>query len=449
MTAFVILVLAGLMQALSSFSVEDQPGSAGVSLALGYLLLTAYFVGLLFKRVGLPKLTGYIASGIAVGPAVLDLVSERMLDSLKLVNGVAVALIAMTAGSELEYRAMKPLLRSIRSISLYGVVGTAGLLTAAVFIARSSLPFMGTMTWGQAAVVSAVLGVVMVAQSPAVVVALRDEMAADGPVARTVLGVVVIADLVVILLFALTSSLAKAVLGGGVDMLETAGALAWELLGSLVAGAVIGYLLGLYLRKVQGGAALFLLLVAFVIAEVGQRLHFDPLLVALAAGIFVRNATDIGDELHRHIEAPAMPVYILFFAAAGANLHLDVLGTVGVPALGFVCTRAVGLITGARVGATLAGAPPMVRRYAGFGLLPQAGLALALSMMFGKTFPEFGAEAGALTLGVVALNELLAPAVYRYALVRSGEAGKRRASLPSPGHTLPVSSAESELERIS
>jgi hypothetical protein len=67
----------------------------------------------------------------------------------------------------------------------------------------------------------------------------------------------------------------------------------------------------------------------------------------------------------------------------------------------------------------------LVRRFAGFGLLPQAGLALALSMLFGKTFPEFGAEAGALTLGVVAINELVAPAVYRYALIHSGEAGKR------------------------
>jgi Kef-type K+ transport system membrane component KefB len=277
----------------------------------------------------------------------------------------------------------------------------------------------------QAAVVSLVLGVVMVAQSPAVVVALRDEMEADGPVASTVLGVVVIADLVVILLFAFSSALAKAALGGGVDTLETARTLGWELLGSLVAGAVIGYLLGLYLRKVQGGQSPFVLLIAFVIAEVGQRLYFDPLLVALAAGMFVRNLTSTGDRLHQHIEAAAMPVYILFFAAAGANLHLDVLRVVGGPALLFVVVRGLGLLAGCSIGARVAGAAPNVRRYAGFGLLPQAGLALALSMLFGKTFPEFGAEAAALTLGVVAINELVAPALYRYALVRSGEAGKK------------------------
>jgi Kef-type K+ transport system membrane component KefB len=431
MSIFLVLVLTGLMRALATFN-TDEKSSAGVSLTLGYLLLSAYFIGGLFKRVGLPRLTGYIATGVVVGPSVLGLVGGPMLESTRIVNGVAVALIALTAGSELEYRAMRPLFRSIREISLYGVLGTALLLAGAVYFARGLLPFMQQLSQLQAIAMALVLGVVMVAQSPAVVVALRDEMEAEGPLASTVLGVVVIADLVVILLFALTSSLAKAVLGGGLDMLETARTLAWELLGSLVAGAVIGYLLGLYLRKVQGGAGLFVFQLAFIIAEVGQRLHFDPLLVALAAGIFVRNLTSVGDELHRHIEAPALPVYILFFAGAGANLHLDVLWVVGAPAVLFVLVRAVGLLAGSALGARIADAPPVVRRFAGFGLLPQAGLALALSMLFAKTFPEFGAEAAALTLGVVAINELIAPALYRYALVRSGEAGRQPRALGSP-----------------
>jgi Kef-type K+ transport system membrane component KefB len=440
MSIFLVLVLTGLMRALGTFNTERE-SSAGVSLTLGYLLLSAYFIGGLFKRVGLPKLTGYIATGVVVGPSVLGLVGGPMLESTRIVNGVAVALIALTAGSELEYRAMRPLFRSIREISLYGVLGTALLLAGAVYFTRGLLPFMQRLSLLEAVAMALVLGVVMVAQSPAVVVALRDEVEAEGPLASTVLGVVVIADLVVILLFALTSSLAKAVLGGGLDMLETARTLAWELFGSLVAGAVIGYLLGLYLRKVQGGAALFVFLIAFIIAEVGQRLHFDPLLVALAAGIFVRNLTSVGDELHRHIEAPALPVYILFFAGAGANLHLDVLWVVGGPAVLFVLVRAAGLLAGSAVGARIAEAPPIVRRYAGFGLLPQAGLALALSMLFGKTFPEFGAEAAALTLGVVAINELIAPALYRYALVRSGEAGRRQRAL-GPALSTPLPEPE-------
>jgi Kef-type K+ transport system membrane component KefB len=425
-----LLILGGLMEAVRSFTVGSM-GSGGTSLAFGYLLLTAYFAGGIFHQLRLPRLTGYIAAGIVVGPAVLGLLNESMVGSLELVNGMAVAMIALTAGTELELRAMRPLLRSIFWLTLTAVIGTAVVLTGAIVALRGSLPFLAELGLPQALAIAAVLAVVMVAQSPAVVVALRNEMRADGPVTRTVLGVVVIADLVVIFLFAVTSSVARSALGGSADMLASLGTIAWELLGSLVVGSLMGGVLALYLRKVQGGAAMFLLTVAFIMAEVGQRLHFDPLLLALAAGVVVRNASDAGDELHRQIDTTALPLYVLFFAVAGATLHLDALALVGLPALFFVAVRAAGFLVGARVGARLADAPEPVRRWAGLGLLPQAGLALALSALFAKTFPELGEHACALTLGVVAINEMVAPALYRLALVRSGEAGKRQSTAPA------------------
>jgi Kef-type K+ transport system membrane component KefB len=419
-----LLAVLGLLAYTFRGPAETATPGAGTVLAFGYLLLSAYFVGDLFKRVSLPRLTGYIACGIVVGPSVLGLVPRETLGSLALVNGAATALIALTAGSEIDFEAMKPLLRSIAGLTLAAVLGTTVLLAGAVFAVRDYLPFMGSMTTVQAAAVAVVLGVVMVAQSPAVVVALRDEMAADGPVSRTVLGVVVIADLVVIVMFALASTLAKSTFGQGADAIEVASRLAWEIGGSVVSGLVIGELLALYLRKVQGSAGLFILAVAFVVAEVGQRLHFDPLIVALSAGMLIRNATGVGERLHDEIESASLPVYVLFFAVTGANLHLDILLVVGAPAAFLVLVRGFGLWAGTHAGARLAGAPPAVGRYAGFGLLPQAGLALALALLFAKTFPEFGEGAAALTLGVVALNELVAPILYRAALVRSGEAGR-------------------------
>lgn len=424
MNVIIVFVLAGLMQAIRSFDAPYNGLGLGTTLAFGYLLLTAYFAGSLFKAVGLPKLTGYIAAGIVVGPAVLGFLNEPMVQSLKIVNGVAIALIAMTAGTELEFKTMRPLMRTILWITAIAVMGTVGLLATAVFFARGLLPFMANLDSQQSMLIALVLGVVMVAQSPAVVIALRDETAAEGPISRTVLGVVVIADLAVILMFAITSSVAKAFLGQGADVSQTAWALAWELFGSMGVGALIGALLALYTTKVKAGAGLFLLAVSFVLAEVGQRLHLDPLLAALAAGMLIRNTTNAAEEIHQQINAFSLPVYVLFFAVAGANLHISVLASVGIPAVMFVVVRGVGLYYGTRIATAFAGAPKDVQRFAGFGLLPQAGLALALSMLFAKTFPEFGAGAGALTLGVVALNELVAPVVYRWALERSGEAGK-------------------------
>lgn len=429
MNVLVVVILFGLMQAVRAFGNDAPASSIGTSVALGYLLLTGYFAGRIFAGLRLPKLTGYIVSGIIVGPAALGLVNDQMAESLKLVNGMAVALIALTAGTEFELRTMRPLLRSIGWITVTGVIGTAVLLAVAVFVARPWLPFLDRLTTVEAVAVAVLLGLVMVAQSPAVVVALKNELQADGPVSRTVLGVVVIANLVVVLLFAIASSVAKSVLGTSSDVWATAGALAWELGGSLGVGAIIGLLLSIYLQKVREGAALFLLTITFIVAEVGQRLHLDPLLVALAAGMVIRNATGAGDAVHRTIEGAALPVYILFFAVAGTTIHLDALTTIGIPASLFVAIRGAGLLAGTRLGATIAGAEPKVRRYAGFGLLPQAGLALALSILFAKTFPEFGRDAGALTLSVVAINEIIAPAAYRLALMWSGEV-KREAEGP-------------------
>jgi Kef-type K+ transport system membrane component KefB len=433
----IILLVGGLMHAARSFRYADEASSVGTLVTFGYLLLTAFLAGGIFERLRLPRLTGYIIVGLVVGPSALGLVSSRAVDSLQIFSGIAVALIALTAGTELELRAMRPLFRTIAWMTLLAVCGTTVLLAGAVFLSRDWLPFMAGMTTVQAASFAALLGVVMVAQSPAVVVAMRKELDAEGPVASTVLGVVVIADLVVILLFAVTSALVEPQFGHG-GRQGVVPALAWELLGSLVAGVLIGVLLAVFLRVVRGGAALFVLTVCFVVAEVGRRLHLDPLLVALAAGIFIRNTTDVGDRLHEGIEGSSLPVYVIFFAVAGASIPVGVLAAVGAPALVLVAVRAAGFGAGTAVAARLARAPDVVGKWASFGLLSQAGLALALASLFGKMFPQFGTDAGALILAVVAINQIFAPALYRLALVRAGETNRAGPSSVGSGVADPV-----------
>jgi len=424
MQAILLLALLGLMHSARTFAPQPLAGSgaAGVVMAGGFLLLTALFAGNIAKGLHVPRLTGYLMLGIVVGPQVLGLVSERMLADLRIFNGVAIALIALTAGTEMDLKMMRPLFRGIGWITGVGVVGTGVALAGAAFAMREWLPFLQSLDIWQAAAVAGVLGTTMASQSPAVVVALRKELNADGPVSRTVLGVVIVSDLVVIVFFALTSTLARSVLAAPGTEAAGLGTLVWEVLGSAVVGVLIGVVVSAFLRSLREGGALFVVMVGFLTAEVGQRVHLDPLLVALAAGIFIRNATSHGDRLHHEIEAASLPVYISFFAVAGATIHLDVLATVGVPAVAFVLVRAAGFLTGSNVGARLAGSDEAVRKYAGFGLLPQAGLALALASLFTRSFPQLGPEAGALVFGVVALNEMFAPIVYRWALARSGEA---------------------------
>lgn len=430
-----VIAVMGLIQAVPEIDVTDDPNARGARLVLGigFVLVTSWFIGRLFSTVGLPKLTGYLATGIVCGPALLSYLDHETVTSMGLVNGMAISLIALTAGSEMDFRSMKPLMRSIGWISVVAVAGTALLLTVAVFLLSSHLTFMSEMTTSGKLAVAAVIGVVVVAQSPAVVVAIRAETGADGPVARTVLGVVVLADLLVIVLFAIMSSIANGVLSGSVDIGEAAGRVSWELFGSLGIGAIIGILLGAWQRFVgDRGLDLFVLAVCFVSAEVGRRLHLDPLLLMLAAGMFVENVARTGQGLRHAFEDASLPVYILFFTVAGASIHLDLIPLVLLPAVVLILVRSFGLVAGSWLGAHIAGAAPEVKKLAGFGLLPQAGLAIALSLLFARTFPAFGEAASALTLGIVAINEIIAPAVFRIALLRSGEA--RQVSGPKVEH---------------
>lgn len=396
--------------------------TAAAALGVGVILIVAYYVGQLLERFKLPHLTGYILAGLAVGPDGLGLIGVE-LGTLALFNGTAIALIALTAGSELELRALRPLARSIVLLVTFAVVAGAAAIALTAFAAFELGLFLDDLPTTTAIVVCGVLGVVLAAQSPAVIVAIRKETGARGPLTDTTLGAVVVGDLLVIVLFAVAATAAGVVVGDGASLTGAAAHLAWHVLGSIAIGAGIGLALGATLRLADGGAPMLVLIACVVLAEVGERVELDPIVVAVTAGILIRNRMrDAFEKLEAGIEAIAAPMYVLFFAVAGASLHLDVLASVGVVAFVLVLARAGGLLAGGRLGAALGGAPDVVRRYGAVGLLPQAGLALALALVFAEAFPELGPEPAALALGVVALNELIAPAIWRVALTRSGEA---------------------------
>ncbi len=426
MALLLVLALGGLMHAARTFLPPDAaapPGAAG--LAFGYLLLTAFFAGRIAARLNLPRLTGYIVAGIAIGPSGLGLLSSGMTADLRLLSGIAVCLIALTAGGELDLRQLQPLRRVVWRMTAFAVVGTAALLTLATFAMRDWLPFMRELAILPALALSAVIGIALSSQSPAVVMALFAETRADGPVKRAVLPVVVAADLVVIVLFGLATALAQAALLGTIDPGQMVRGIAWEVFGSIGAGAVVGAVLGLYLVKVGDGVDLFALLVCTVVAEVGAHLHLDPLVVALAAGVFVQNATPGGaTRLIHDIEGASLPIYVVFFALAGAGLQLGLLPAVAAPALALIALRTLGIRAGSWVATRGPLVAPAVQRYIWVGLLPQAGLVLAMALVIERTFPGIGEGAAALVLGIVAVNVLLMPIALRYALSQAGEIGQ-------------------------
>jgi Kef-type K+ transport system membrane component KefB len=419
-----LLAAGGLMQAANTFI--TVPTSAIVQLAFGYLLLTAFFTARLAHAIGLPKLTGYIVAGVISGPFVLGLVTPDMTSSLTIVNGTATAIIALEAGAELKLASVRRIAKTLRAITLIAVVGSMFVLGLVVFLLRPWLPFLQDLDGVQLIAVCMLLGVALSAQSPAVVMALLAEMRAAGPVSEMMLASVVVTDLVVILCFSIASAAVGAVIGGSVDLLTTLGGVSWELFGSIGLGLVLGLLLALFLRTVKEGAALFALTICVVVAEAGPRVHLDPLIVMVTAGLWIRNAprTDASALLHG-FEAAQLPVFLVFFAVAGSKLELGTVYALILPIAVIVIARVAAFFVGGKLATALTRAPDPVRKYAWFGLVPQAGLALALALVLEKPFPTVGAPAATLLIGVIGLNELIAPIVLRIMLLRSGEAGKK------------------------
>lgn len=429
---FALLAIGGLMQAARSFA----PGvtlAGGTELAFGFLLLAAYFTGKLFSKISLPKLTGYIVAGIVTGPAVLELVSKDMTGQLKLVGGVATSILALQAGAELNLRAMRPLLGTVARITILSVFGTMFVLTGALLLLRPLVPFLGQLTIEHAAVVSVCVAIALSAQSPAVVMALIAETRAEGNLTRTILALVIVADLAIIVSYGIASSVASSIISGNIDLYGAVGGIGWEVFGSIGVGLFIGFMLGAFLIHINQGVGLFSVLICFVVAEIGHAVHLDPLIIALTAGLWLENVSraDARHLVHQ-FEAASLPVYLVFFALAGAKLDLNALYHLALPVAIIVVTRASSFFVTCKVATRGPDVDPTVKRLAWIGLLPQAGLALALAELVRRTFPEFGDAAFALVVGVVATNELIAPVILRVALLRSGEAGRR------PDDGLPV-----------
>jgi Kef-type K+ transport system membrane component KefB len=404
---------------------DSRHGAGSVTLlTFGFLVLAAYTSGELAKLVRLPKITGYLVAGLLFGPAVMGIVTPEAVTELEPVSRLAVALIAFLAGAELRWGELKE-----RAKTIFAMLGAEMLLSfvgiaAVLWGLQHYIPFLGNATAVQVVVLCALFASVAVVHSPAVTMALLTETRAHGPVARTTLGIVLVADVVVVLLFSTVLAVARAVVpapGGGGETIS-AGLIVWEIGGSLIVGGLLGGAVALYMRFVQRELLLFAIVVAFLGAEIARIAHVETLLTLLTAGFITENATKTeGRELLHAMERSAVPVFVVFFALAGASIHLGELAMMWPLALAVVGVRAAAIFTGSQLGARWSGAAPVVRDNVWLGLVSQAGVAIGLATILATAYPSRGAEMQTLILSVIAINEVAGQILFKVALARSGE----------------------------
>jgi Kef-type K+ transport system membrane component KefB len=433
----ILLVLLGVMQLIALVA---PFGGAGRSLLVfGFLILAAYSVGELAKQLHLPKIVGYLAAGLVFGPSVLNVVQAGAVQSLAPVSDLAIALIAFLAGAELEWGELRR-----RGVALLKLTGTELGITfiailAVLVLLRHWIPFLEGLNWTTVLTFSALFASIAIVHSPAVTMALLTETGARGPLARTTLGVVLLADVVVVVVFSAMLSLARVLVPSGTGGVGSLLSVAWEIGGAIPIGAALGAMVALYMRFVRAELFLFAILVTFFGLEISRIVHVETLLMLIVTGFVAETMAPgkMGEELRRAMERSAAPVFVVFFALAGAKIDVSLLLQVWPLVIPIALARVAGIWSGSRLGARLAAIPREEGALVWMGLVSQAGVAIGLVTVAGNSYPAAGGDMRTMLLSLIAVNETVGAILFRRALLKAGEVEGAEAKAPVQAHKEP------------
>ncbi len=420
----------GVMWLATRFAASSSPESlagseaARVLASLGFLLLAGSLCAELLEPLGLPHLTGYLAAGVLAGPNLLRLVDGPSVVALQKLNGLALALIAFAAGAELSFDMLRTGLGRLTTAVAAQVVVLPVALGVVFYFASPWMPFLGGQSPAVVLGLSLLWGVVAAVKSPAAVLGVLAETRADGPLARYAVAMVVILDVAVLVLFQLALLGARSIMDPATGLsFGKVFEVGHELLSSLALGTTLGLVTGLYLAVVDRGVILFLLGLAFATSQLDAYFGYDSMLVFAVAGFVVQNLTRQGPKLLAAVHRSGSIIFVVFFAAAGADLDLVTLRQLWPMALLLAAARGLATAGAAAAASKLSGESPAVRRWGWTPLISQAGVALGIAIAVEAAFPSFGKGFRSLAIAVVGLNEAVGPIVFKLSLARAGEIG--------------------------
>jgi len=433
-----VLVLLFMMLARFAFDTAGAFGAALPTLTFGFLMLAAYLAGDVLAYFRIPKITGYIVAGILLGPQVSDFVTSETVLELKLIDDLALSFIALAAGGELRVSELRPRARSVLWTLALTIAFVLPGVAAFVFAARPLLPFVAPGATAELFAVAGIVGAFALARSPSSAIAIISECRARGPFTETALGVTVVMDLLVIMIFAVVISFALVLVNPGATadyafLLVVAA----EIVASLLVGIAVGGVISFYIRAVKADLLVFILGIAFMIAffshqlgalleqAYGLTLHLEPMLISVTAGFWVQNVSRGGATFMNRIGQGSLPIYVIFFSLTGAALEIEALRHTWQIACLLVAVRLVLVWLGSYAGAALAGDPPSFRKLSGLCYVTQAGVSLGLAGIVVRRFPEWGGELATVIVAVIAINQLIGPILLEYALTAVGEARVR------------------------
>ncbi len=411
----------------------------------GFVLvaLSANQVAKYFQRIRLPLITGLIFTGILAGPYILGLIHFEAIDRLSYINDFSLSYIAFAAGAELYLLELRSKIRFIQINAITQSIVGFLLGAAIVFMITDFIPFAESLPLESRLSISLLIGVLFVAPSPASVIPVIGELRAKGPFTKTTLGITMVKDFIVVIMFAVVLSVSKSFVNGYGLNFEDLLVIVVELALSFVMAYLLGKLLHLILKYGRTKwLKSFLVLITGKLTytfshfaagysgdNFGHEVYFEPLLICLIASFYITNYTRYRPEFLKILNDIAIYVYVAFFTLTGASMNLDVLGEVWLLALVFFTIRLVTLVIGAVSGNLLTGEQPAYYKVAWMPYVAQAGVALGLVTVVANEFPSWGSDFATVCIAVIILNQLIGPPLIAKAITMMGE-NRQRAAIP-------------------
>ena len=382
------------------------------------LLIIGFIFGRLINIVKLPRVTGYIIAGIIFGPSLLNIFSENCLTQFDFIPQLALGIIALVIGAGLSFDLVKRLGSRFILITILQAVGA--FILVFLFLVLFKMPLGAALP----------LAAIATATAPAATVAIIREYRAQGPLTETILSVVALDDALAIMLFGLVLTIdLKQLSTFGETALQSLSASFVEILVALVIGVILGLAAHFLIKIAKEVTDNLIIILGIVLLGIGLASisHTSALMTNMFLGLTLINVSSRNRDIVANLEKLTPPIYCFFFVLAGANLNLKVFTTVGPTMITwgiiFVLARIIGKIVGAYVGGALTGASEAIRKYLGLTLIPQAGVAIGLTLLITQdsSYFEFRSVILNITLIAVAFNEIVGPVCTKFALFKAKE----------------------------
>ena len=379
-----------------------QQGNAGIILSIAIILLAGFLCTRVTKRLRFPNVSGYIISGILIGPCVLQMIPEEVVAGMDFMTDIALAFIAFGVGKYFKRDILKKQGSKILTITIFEAL-TAGACITIAMVTLFRLPWSFSL----------LLGAIGCATAPASTIMTIRQYHAKGNFVDTILQVTALDDAVALIAFSICTAL--------VEFMHADQALQWSLillpvvwnLLAVILAVVLAWILHRIISEKRSSDHRLVLVIAVILTLTGLCSCFDisPLLSCMVLGAVYINLSGNKDRF-RQVNSFTPPITLLFFVLSGMRLNLYAL---------ISCGLIIGKACGAWAGARLSHASTSVRHYLGLALIPQAGVSIGLAILGQRLLPTAeGTMLSLIILSSAVLYEMVGPACAKLSLKLSG-----------------------------